>query len=506
MTIRMDYRITLAVENDGIGQHIKDVFLACYEEIINRRITTIVELRDYVAEIPWHPGVDKIIRKCARLIRELNWGMFRDLDSDRYPKLWKALVIPDRHYRDIGDLKRNTSGPDLFCTIMDIHAYTEFCRRHRHNFSMLNVLDGIIEKDIHDIAKKSDCLSYRAAGDNIVVIGTSATDIINATLGIQDCFSRRRVIKDSKLSEARRGKSIVLQDLKVTAGIAGGENYSSLLITANGDVSGTIVNTAARLQSFANFLAPDRSKVLVTSHVHADVQRERRSNGEEAPGYEFFACGRVYFKGLELTVYEILSMEEEFKKLRYQKELTRLQQTMGGGGWKDRILQEAMRLVVHALRTVPVTKVEVVFDDERKVYTTSTISNFAEHTLETYESDRDHRRMAKRLLRLMRMVEDVRGFDRLVLVLFRQVVEMFDKITLEFESIQYQKIRENEVGLFTVEERKVLANADRFELARQQLIERGKGNNNIYSTTVLWNKVIGEAEKNWDFRVYSGKR
>lgn len=502
----MDYRIVRAVAEDGIASHIKDVFLACYEEIITRRITTIAALREYLEELPWHPGLDKVVRKSARLIRELNWGMFRDLDKETFPRLWKVFVLPDRHYRDIGDLKRNINVPNVFCSIIDIHAYTEFCRRHRHNFSMLNVLDGIIEQDVRDIARRNECMSYRTGGDNIVVIGTSGIDVLNATLGILDCFSRRRVVNSTKLAEARRGKSIVLQDIQVTAGIAGGQHYSSMIVTTNGDVSGSIVNTASRLQGFANFLSPENSRVMITSHVHSAVHRDSRSKGDESLGYEFFFCGRVHFKGVGLPVYEVLSMESDFKKLRYQKELRRLQTTINNGSWKDRILPDTIGLVIAVLNTVPFKKLEVVFDEETKVYSTSTVISFAEHALETYRTENDHRHMSDRLGTLLKIIQVVRRFDRLALIHVREVAAMFDRLAREYEAVQYEKIRENENGLFSQKERKVLANADRFDRARDRLIERGKDTNNIYSSSMLWNKVISEAEKEWEFRIYSGKR
>jgi class 3 adenylate cyclase len=502
----MDTRILRAVAADGIAAHIKDVFLSCYDEIIARRITTVSQLVEYIDELPWHPGLEKVIRKAFGLVRELNWGVFRELDKQRYPKLWDSLVLPNRQFPETGDLKRNLQVPNIYCAVMDIHAYTDFCRKYRHNFSMLNMLDEIIQQDIRDIAQKNQCLSSRSAGDNILVIGTSPSDIIHACLGIVDCFSRRRVIKNSKIAEQRRGTSIILQDINVTAGIAGGQRYSSLVVTADGDVSGSIVNTASRLQDFANHLAPEHSKVLVTSQVFSGYLRDQRVSGRKSDGIEFFWCGRVQFKGGGVPVHEVLFVESDFKKLRYQKEYRRLVQTMLRGGWKDRLVTDAIDLVIQVLKTVPQTRLEVLFDDNTKIYNTSTIISLAEHALETYRSEQDHRQMCARLQKLLAVVELVRGFDRLVLLHLRQIVLLFDRLTLEYEAVQYQKILENESDLFSHEERKVIANAERLEQAKTRLIEQRKADNKIYSAPILWSRVIQETEKNWEFRIYSGKR
>lgn len=502
----MDPRIVARVREDGISAHTKDVFLSCYDQIITRKITSVSELMEYVGDLDWSASLEKVIRKCFRLIRELHWGIFRDLEKEKLPRLWKALVIPDRRLRDIGDLKRNIMVPHTYCALMDIHAYTDFCQRHRHNFSMLTMLDEVIQKNIRDIARKHGCLSCRAAGDNILVFGSAATDVLQTCLGIVDCFSRRRVIKSARLSETRKGDSIVLQDINVTAGIAGGLNYSSLIVTADGDVSGSIVNTAARLQSFANVLSPRRSKVMVTAHVYAGFLRENRTTPrDEMPVFSFFNCGKVGFKGVRLNVFEVLYTEQDMKKSTYEREYRRLLQTKENGPWKERLIPDAIRLVISVMNVTPVPRIEILQDEDKKLYTTSTIISYCEHAMVSYDVEKDHHRMNKRLQKLLAIVESIPGFDRLVLIHFRQVVSLFEKLTAEFDAMQYEKVIENQNALFTLDEKRVLDNASRLERVRKRLIERGKVANPVYSPVMLWNKVIADHEKNWVFELYSGK-
>jgi hypothetical protein len=503
----MDARIVRAVNEEGLSSHIKDVFLVCYDQIITRKITTTAGLMDYLDDLKWKASLEKVVRKCFRLIRELNWGVFKDLDKDEFPKLWKSLIIPNRRIKDLGDLKRNIQVPNTYCALMDIHAYTEFCHKHRHNFSMLTMLDGIIQKDIKEIARKNGCVSYRSAGDNILLIGSTAGDLLRACLGIVDGFSRRRVIKSTKLSETRKGTSIVLQDIYVTAGIAGGENYSSLIVTESGDISGSIVNTASRLQAFANHLSPQHSKVMVTSHIYSGFLRENRSARKQpSHGFEFFACGKVCFKGVNLSVYEVLYTEHDLFKTKYQKEYRRMLHTMHNGTWKERLIPDVMTLVIAVLRAVPIPRLEVVVDDEKKAYTSSTIISLCEHAMDTYGLEKDHRRMSDRLQKLLTIVEAVNGFDPLVMIHLRQVVALFQRMSVDFESTEDEKILGNIAGLFSQKEKKIIDDAERLGKARQRLIERGKQDNNIYSAAMLWNKVISDYEKIWDFKVYSGKR
>jgi hypothetical protein len=94
----------------------------------------------------------------------------------------------------------------------------------------------------------------------------------------------------------------------------------------------------------------------------------------------------------------------------------------------------------------------------------------------------------------------------LVLTRFKQVVALYDRMTQEFENLQYEKIIANQTGLFSIKERTVIDGAARLERIRDVLIERGKKNNNIYSPSVLWNKIVSEFEGKGEFDIYSGKR
>jgi hypothetical protein len=71
--------------------------------------------------------------------------------------------------------------------------------------------------------------------------------------------------------------------------------------------------------------------------------------------------------------------------------------------------------------------------------------------------------------------------------------------------LQYEKLLENQTGLFTIQERSVIDGAQRMERMRRLLIERGKRQNNIYSAPVLWNRIVSEFDGTWQFEIYSGK-
>jgi class 3 adenylate cyclase len=503
----MDERVLEKVRRDGLKRSLKEVFISCYDQIIERRIQTVAELLEWMKSLGWDPALETIVRRCYRLIQELHWGMFRDFNREQHPDLWRALTIPIRGMPDVADLKQNVLVPNVYCGLMDIHAYTEFCQRYRHNFSMLRTLDELIQNDVKAVAEKWGCLSCRSAGDAIIVIGSSPGNIIRACLGIIDSFSRKRVLQAAMLSESRKGNAIAMQDFHISAGIAGGLHYSSLVVTADGDISGSVVNTAARLQSFAGTISPHHSKIMVTSHVHAGYLKEQSKKKKPQPdGFAFFGCGKIRFKGTGVSVYELLYSEREMHKQRYQERYSHLLDSIGKGLWTDRLISEATRLVVDVLSAVPVSRVEVDKESTPKALTNSGIIQLCENTLSLYESGRDHRSVSRRLQYLVSILESASGFDPLVLAHFKQIVTVYDQMTRDFETLQYEKILENQHGLFSMAERSAIDHAAKLERIRDALIERGKQQNNLYSSAMLWKKVVSEHEGKWEFEIYSGKQ
>ena len=502
----MNSRIVEAVARDGLQKNLKDILIACYDEIIARRIITVKELLSFLDDLDWDPKLEAVVRRAYALIREIHWGIFRDLDSEAHPQLWKALTVSNRSLPAYPDLKRNVVVPNVFCAVMDIHAYTEFCQKNRHNVSMLRTLDEVIQKDTREIAGKHGCLSFRSAGDNIIVVGSSPGAMLHACLGIVDSFSRKRVLEKAQLSESRKGNAVVMQDMNVTVGIAGGLRYHSLIVTQDGDISGSVVNTAARLQGFANTISPDQSKVIVSSHVYAGYTREQKKQAEDEEGLTFFNRGKISFKGTSVVVHELLYTKRDMKKASYQQAYTQLLEAARKQRWSDRLISQAVGLVIQVLEADPIPRVEIRTDGPPRAFSNTSLISMCREALALYESSGEHRAVSAQLQLIAAVLQKAPRFDPLVRTHYEQIVTLYERMTREFETLQYEKILENQTGLFNLKERSVIDTAARLEKIRDTLIERGKQHNNIYSSTVLWNKIVSDFEGKWEYEVYSGKK
>ncbi|MGO8694425.1 MAG: hypothetical protein ACLQMF_12230 [Rectinemataceae bacterium] len=323
------------------------------DKILSGELTTFEALRAYAAPLPDDRRTEAILKRAFDLQKKLYWGFFKGIDAATFPRVWSEVVLPDRKYRFAGDLKRLMSIPDIYMGLLDIHGYTRFCHRHRANLSMLDMLDAMMQEVVPRIAAKVGVVSRRAHGDEILLLGPSAPDLLEATLLIMDYFSSRRRLSED-LQHSRGKFDVILPGFQLSAGIAGGQKYTPLIITKDGDISGDIVNTAARLQARAGRISPDRNKILITSHVYqrlrAQTEGKSRSFKEKV---DFFNTGTVEFKGLSLAVYDIVFLPAESYRMTYRETMEELYESIDRGLWKSKVFEDTIKLMTRIATNIP---------------------------------------------------------------------------------------------------------------------------------------------------------
>jgi class 3 adenylate cyclase len=341
------------------------------DKIVRGELVTFNALRLYCAPLPDNQRTEIIFKKSFELQKRLYWGFFRDISPIAYSKVWSKVVVTDRRYHFAGDIKRMATIPDVYMAIIDIHGYTRFCQKHRHNMSMLDVLDRVLQQDIPAIAAKHGVVSRRASGDEILLLGGSAAELFEVVYLIsrrlaKDGGSAKKPAADAKKSGADAKKPAAdaatdsesaqdaLPGFQISAGVAGGAKYAQLVITRDGDLSGTIVNTAARLQARANRISPDRTKILLTSvtfqklkslppSVHFDFLR----------AVDFFDTGMVEFKGVNVPVFDTVFLADEANRLEYRDRMGALYESLAQGLWSSRIFTDALALMARIATSTP---------------------------------------------------------------------------------------------------------------------------------------------------------
>ena len=331
-----------------------EILVHLYEKVLDREFTTFEALRTYASVLPNGPRTNLILKKTFDLQRKLYWGFFRDVTPDSHPKVWNAVVLPDSQFAFAGDLKRYMSIPDIYIGMVDIHGYTKYCRENRHNLSMLDLLDRMIQEDIPEIAAKEGVVSRRTQGDMILLLGASASDMLRTVLLIVDYFSKRRRIADDVKPAGRPGSGFILPEFMISAGIAGGQKYTPLIITKDGDLSGDIINTAARLQARAGKISPERNKILVTNHVYQRIQScDEKGDRGLISKVDFFNTGTIEFKGISLSVYDVVFLSTEAYRLSYRDLMEELYDALDKSMWKSKVFVDTLRVAARIADNLP---------------------------------------------------------------------------------------------------------------------------------------------------------
>ncbi|HUW39819.1 MAG TPA: hypothetical protein VMV90_02330 [Rectinemataceae bacterium] len=329
-----------------------EVLVHLSDRIIRGELLTFKSLRDYCAALPDSPRTEAVFKRAFELQKRLYWGFFREISPVVHPKIWSKVVVPDRKYRFAGDLKRLAMIPDVYMSMIDIHGYTRFCQKYRHNMSMLELLDRVMQQDIPAIARKRGVVSRRASGDEILLLGGSAAELFEVVYLISRALAKEGRGGDGD-SDAEL-KPNGLPCFQISAGVAGGAKYSQLVITRDGDLSGTIVNTAARLQSRANRISPDRTKILLTSVTFQKLKALPPSSSYEfLRAVDFFDTGMVEFKGVNVPVFDTVFLPREAGRLEYRDRMVALYESIDQGLWSSRIFSDSLNLVARIATASP---------------------------------------------------------------------------------------------------------------------------------------------------------
>ncbi len=330
----------------------QELLLHLYERVLSGEMQTFASLTEYVGKLPDSKKLRKCLFKSFELQRKIYWGIFKELTPKAFPLLWQEMVIADRKFTFGGDLKRLMSIPEIYLGLIDIHGYTKYCQDKKRNMSMVDLLDRMIYEDVTAISADSGVITKRAQGDEILVIGASASDVMKAVMQIMDYFNTQgRSFRNTILS--RKLPGTVLPKFQISAGISGGQKFTPLVVTRDGDISGDIVNTAARLQTKANRISPNSNRIMITNHVFQKfVSWQKENEDDYFSRVDFFNVGTVEFKGVTLVVYDLIFLPEESRRLELREKMEVLYQNLNKKNWKTGVFESALDVAAGSLKNM----------------------------------------------------------------------------------------------------------------------------------------------------------
>jgi len=484
------------------------LFYHLSDKMMAGEFQTFSALIDYVGALKLTFKPDAVIERSFVLFKDLRWGFLRELSRSEYGKLWKELILPHPKFTSAGDLKRNMSISNIYIAMLDIHGYTRFCQESKSNLSRLRKLDDFLHEGIRKIARGNSALANRERGDEIVVVASSATDCIKTTLEIINTFSKQGAVKDHAVASTRSDYSIVLPDFKVTAGIAGGNLTTPLIITESGLLSGFLLNTAARLQTLANELSPKDSKIVTTHSVYSSYLKENKvvkSDLFAKKQLKFFNAGTVSFKGTKVNCCEIIFNPKEQFRMNYNPALLSLLESLRQELWKGRVFSDLIELVLKACQNMPAFAADLLIGGERRKITNDSIAGLAEQARQHYKGE-DYPAAAAVLSRIAEEVDHIPEFDRLIVRYLKEISQRFELLAKEFEKRLESEILTKLDVIFEPRYKTVYEKGREYIDTYEKLKAFAMKSTALGNKKSTWYSLVEDKKEELKLQFYSGKR
>ncbi|WP_010257414.1 hypothetical protein, partial [Treponema primitia] len=389
---------------------------------------------------------------------------------------------------------------NLYISMMDIHGYTKFCQDSRKNLSMLHALDRTINNEIRRISTQCQSVSQRERGDEMVLISASATDALTASLAIINYFG------DASL---RTGDAGILPILKISAGITGGNTSIPLIITESGNLSGFLLNTAARLQTRANELSPRESRIMITKQVYLSYVKE--NNAVKSPlaandGVYFFDTGTIEFKGVQLPTCEVVFKPEERYKEQFSEEMNKLVASTKDSLWEQRIYLDLMDLLAKTAAVMPRFNVNLKFPvNGRVTVSNDTVTELCQKGVEAYNQE-EYSTAVLVLKQFMLLLDQIPNYDRLILDYLRGIIDKYDTLLKSYEAAINKEIDEKAQQIFKGNNQKTYYAAKNGASLYEELRSIGRKSTVLTSKKTLWLNLIRQNKDEMEFTLYSGKK
>ncbi len=446
----------------------------------------------------------KILENLFSLIRLLNWGFLKHITPEGYPKLWNVMVHVNKDYPFAGDLKRSMALATIFIGMLDIHGYTNFCEENKNNLSKMHLLDDLMHTKIAQLAKHYDVLSRRERGDEIVLIGASASDILSATVAIMGSLS-----SDKMLTEAPSIDMSGLPKFKVSAGLAGGNSNTPLIVTESGDLSGYLLNSAARMQVRANLLSPKENKIVLTKTMQYSFESENAKQEcelHEKKIISFYDSGIIFFKGTDIAIVEAIIYDEEKYKISYFKEMGDLMKSVKGKLWKQQLFVHLLAVISKVSISMPQFQIDEKVNEYISSFNNKTIVELCNQAEQLYSYKEQYTDAIMQLDNIVRLIKKIDNFDKIIIEYSEGICQYYKDLLPEYEDLISQEIETNMKAIFTIDQIQLYLNTKKVSNSYQKLYNYAKSHKALKRRKSLWYSIIEKELPNLTLNIYSGKK
>ncbi|MDR1210690.1 MAG: hypothetical protein LBK40_00510, partial [Spirochaetaceae bacterium] len=343
------------------------------------------------------------------------------------------------------------------------------------------------------------------------IISAAATDALTAALSIIDYFSKTSVVDDPAVSNKRVGdEASNLPVFKISAGITGGNTTSPLIFTEQGELSGFLLNSGARLQTRANELSPRESRIMVSKQVQMNYLKENQT--EKSLLYKnsriyFFDTGQIEFKGVMLPSCEVVFNPQDRYKEKISEALQKLFGSIRDNLWEQRIFTDLMDLLIRTAQSMPNFNV-VPPQPVRgmQTLTNESMVQLCRSASKAYLMEEDYHSAVEILQELIALAEQVPQYDRLILDYLKGVNANYTRLLSVYEAAIDEQIEERAAEIFPGNNFKAWQVAKNSVVIYNKLKTMGRRSKVITKKKNLWYKLIKQFQKEMEFTLHSGKK
>ena len=487
-----------------------ELFCFLHEKIVSKEITKFSQLREFAAPILKSQRTHPVIMRAFELIKKLNWGFFAQMHKETHLRLWKELVIPDKIFAEAGDLKDTLQISNLYIAMLDIHGYTQFCMDSRKNLSMMHTLDHAMNTQASRISSYCHAVSQRERGDEMVIVAASATDVLTVTLAIIDYFAKTTVLNDPAIPTRREGKTDALPAFKISAGITGGNTQSPLIITEQGNLSGFLLNSGARLQTRANELSGKESRIMIAKQVYMNyikVNEKEESMLFKSNAISFLDTGQIEFKGVQIPSCEALFKEEDKYKLKLSDEMTQLFNSTRENLWEQKIFQDLMNLLKKTAYVMPkFTVVPPTPISGMQTITNESFMQLCRNALKAYVQDEDYSAAINALKNFVSLAREIPQFDRLIFDYLLGITDKYELLMASYLETVDKELDSRASHIFHDNYLKAWHAAKNAITVYEKLKVMGRKSAEVPKKKVLWYNLIKQNSAQMEFVLHSGKK
>jgi hypothetical protein len=221
----------------------------------------------------------------------------------------------------------------------------------------------------------------------------------------------------------------------------------------------------------------------------------------------FFDTGHIEFKGVMIPTCEVVFKEEERYKEQFSEELVQLFGSIKESLWEQRIYMDIMSLLSKVAAVMP----KFTLTPNKPIHGMLSVTNdsfmqLCRMALRAYNHDEDYAAAVGFLKELSALVEQIPGFDRLIIDYLKGITDKYEFLLKNYESTIDKEIEEKSLQIYQGQYQKAYQAAKNAVGLYEKLLVMGRKSPVILKKKALWFNLIKANKEQMQFTLYSGKK